>query len=89
MRHKTVIISLHQGTAEVEECPPGCTVAIKDFDTEGCDPEALEADGSILYIAHGPFRKSLRERLNAVRAEGELRRRITTGRDPGVPYPPD
>ena len=79
MEHKTVVISIRQGTAEVEECPPGCTVAIKDFDTEGCDPRALEADGSILYIAHGPFRKSLRERRNAVRAEEELRRRIQSG----------
>ena len=43
-----VVVTVSGGVAEVEHCPKGVSVSIRDYDTEGCDPDELEKDGSMV-----------------------------------------
>ncbi len=49
-----VVVTVRGGVADVTECPPDCIVEIRDYDTDGCGPEQLEADGSVCAVIHGP-----------------------------------
>lgn len=45
---RKVIIIVRGGVAEMVSKPADIEVEIRDYDTEGCDPEQLEPDGSMI-----------------------------------------
>ena len=50
-----VIVVVRGGVAEVLSCPAGVVVEIRDYDTDGCDPEQLAEDGSVVSTVTGPI----------------------------------
>ena len=50
-----VIITVRGGVAEVLACPEDAVVEVRDYDTEGCDPDQLAEDGSIVNVVTGPI----------------------------------
>ena len=49
-----VIVVVRGGVAEVVACPEDAVVGIRDYDTDGCDPDQLAEDGSIVDLVTGP-----------------------------------
>lgn len=49
-----VVVAVRGGVAEVLACPAGVPVEIRDYDTEGCPPGSLEADGALVSRIAGP-----------------------------------
>jgi hypothetical protein len=87
MPKRNIIITVRGGVAEVAVCPPDCIVEIRDYDTEGCDPERLEPDGSVCAIIHGPvpgdavteFAEDAKQELINDGMEPELAEEIAAG----------
>lgn len=50
INNEKVVIVVRGGVAEVLKRPESLTVEIRDYDTEGCEPERLEEDGSVVSV---------------------------------------
>ena len=53
-RNERVVITVRGGVAEVTQCPEHVVVEIRDYDTEGCDPDRLAEHGSVVNVVTGP-----------------------------------
>jgi predicted ATPase with chaperone activity len=47
---KRAVVTVRGGVAEVVSCPPGVTIEIRDYDTEGCDSQRLADDGALVGV---------------------------------------
>ena len=45
-----VVISVRGGVAELMCRPENVSVEIRDYDTEGCDPDGLDDDGAVVSV---------------------------------------
>ena len=50
-----IIVVVRGAVAEVRACPEDAIVEIRDYDTDGCDPDQLAEDGSIVNAVTGPI----------------------------------
>jgi hypothetical protein len=50
---KRVVVIVRGGVAEVETCPKGVVVEIRDYDTDGCDRSELDSDGAMVAVFEG------------------------------------
>ena len=50
-----IVVAVHGGVAEVIACPEGVVIEVRDYDTEGCDPDQLAEDGGIVNVVTGPI----------------------------------
>lgn len=53
MKCDRVIINIRRGVAEIEFRPENVTVEIRDYDSDGCDPNYLDEDGAVVSIYEG------------------------------------